>query len=88
MSKQNVYIQLNAFLKKFYTNEILRGLLLFVGFSLLYFLTSSLLEYYLWLPSWSRGLLLFGFILLSVYLFVVFLLLPVLKLFQLKKGLS
>lgn len=88
MSKQLIYAQLNAFLKKFYINEMLRGILFFLGFGLVYFLITSFLEYYLWMPTWGRAVLFMGFVLLCLYLLIVFVLFPVFKLFKLAKGLS
>ena len=54
--------KLDAFIRKFYLNKLLRGTLLFVGLLFGFFLFISLFEYQLYLSSAVRKFLLFGFI--------------------------
>ena len=83
-----IYQKLEAFIKKFYTNELLRGTLLFIGFGLLYFLFTLFIEYFLWLQPAARTFLFWTFILVEVYLLTRFIAFPIFKLFKLKEGIS
>ena len=46
--------RLDAFIRKYYANKVIRGSLVFLSCLLFYFLTVSVSEYYLYLPVWSR----------------------------------
>ena len=56
-TKETIFLKLEDFIKKFYTNELLRGTIFFVGLGLLYFLATSFIEYFLWLKPSGRTLL-------------------------------
>ena len=66
LSKDNYQLlleKLDAFIRKFYVNKLLRGVLYSLGSILLLYLAVSLLEYYFHFSSGGRKLLFFGFIL-------------------------
>ena len=66
---QQVLGQLDAFKRKFYLSLLVRGALVAGGLLLTLFVVFNLLEYFLYLPTWVRGGLLFGFLGLVVYAF-------------------
>jgi len=80
--------KLEGFYKKFYTNELIKGFILFSSLGLLYFLFTLYLEYFLWLKPLARSILFWTFIVVEVYLFYRFILLPLTKLARIKKGIS
>lgn len=83
-----IYQKLEAFIKKYYTNELIKGALLFIGFGLLYFLFTLFIEYFLWLKPLGRTLLFWVFIGVEVFLLFRFILFPIFKLFKLQKGID
>ncbi|WP_188049266.1 hypothetical protein [Flavobacterium sp. GP15] len=83
-----IYQKLEAFIRKFYTNELIRGTILFVGLGLLYLLFTLFIEYFLWLQPVGRTVLFWTFILVELYLLFRFILFPVFKLFKLQKGID
>lgn len=83
-----IYLKLEAFIKKYYTNELIKGGLLFIGFGLLYFLFTLFIEYFLWLKPLGRTLLFWIFIGVEVFLLFRFILFPIFKLFKLQKGID
>lgn len=87
-TKVIIFEKLEAFIKRFYTNELIKGIILFVGFGLLYFLFTILLEYFLWLPTLGRTILFWLFITVEVFLMARFILFPLFKLFKLQKGIN
>jgi hypothetical protein len=83
-----IYQKLEAFIKKYYTNELIKGGLLFIGFGLLYFLFTLFVEYFLWLKPVGRTVLFWLFIGVEVFLLFRFILFPIFKLFKLQKGID
>lgn len=83
-----IYEKLEAFIKKFYTNELIRGTIFFVGLGLLYFLFTLFVEYFLWLKPTARTILFWSFVAVEIYLLLRFILFPVFKLFKLQKGID
>ena len=83
-----IYLKLEAFIKKFYTNELLRGLIFFVGLGLLYFIFTIFIEYFLWLEPMGRTFLFGLFILVELFLFFRFIVFPIFQLLKLQKGID
>ena len=79
--------RLKAFRQKYYFNLFVRGLVISLSLLLAYFLFAVLSEYFLWLDSWARLLLVSAFAGLAAFCIWKFLLKP-LQWFTLKKGLS
>ena len=89
MEKSNlIYNKLEQFIKKFYTNELLRGTIFFVGLGLLYFIFTLFIEYFLWLKPTARTVLFLVFIAVELFLLLRFILFPIFKLFKLQKGIN
>ncbi|HET8753305.1 MAG TPA: hypothetical protein VFM59_03010 [Salinimicrobium sp.] len=89
MSSYDLLIEkLEAFIRRFYLNELLKGGILFLSLGLFYFLFTLLIEYFLWLEPSGRQFLFWSFIAVEAGLLVKFIILPLLKLFKLSKGLD
>ncbi len=85
---ETIQRKLEAFVKKYYTNELLRGIILFLSIGLLYFLLTLLVEYFLWLNTLGRKILFWTFIAVELSLFVKLILIPLGKLLKLGKGID
>ena len=83
-----IYLKLENFIKKFYTNELLRGTIFFIGLGLLYFIFTLFIEYLLWLKPTARTFLFLAFILVELFLLARFIAFPIFKLFKLQKGID
>lgn len=87
MSKLNNYdllIQkLDGFIRKFYTNQLIRGALYSIGAVLLLFLAVSLAEHYFYFGKGTRKLLWFSFIGLSLLALGGWVILPLTRYFRL-----
>ncbi len=89
MSEKNIiYFKLERFIKKFYTNELIKGTLLFIGLGLLYFIFTLLVEYFLWLSIQGRTVLFWLFVAVESYLLTRWIAFPLFKLFKLQKGIN
>ena len=80
--------KLEAFIRKFYLNELLKGCILFVAIGLLYFIGTLFIEYLLWLNSTGRSILFWSFVAVEVFLFGRFIIYPLLKLFRISRGID
>lgn len=85
---KNIQQKLQQFIKKFYTNELIKGLILFLTLGLLYFIFTLFIEYFLWLPPAVRSVLFFTFIFVELGLLIKFIAIPIFKLFGFQKGIT
>ena len=89
MSSINVIVdKLEKFTKKYYFNELIKGSLIFVGVSILYFLIIVAIENFLWLNNTGRAILFWIFIGVVFALFVKYICIPVIKILRLIKGID
>jgi len=80
--------KLKGFISRYYENELIKGLILFSSFGLLYFIITLFIEYFFWLPPKARIILFFAFILVEMVLLIKFIAIPISKLFGFQKGIS
>jgi len=80
--------KLQQFSRKYYTNEFIKGSLLFITFGLLYLLFTLFIESFLWLKPTARTILFWFFIGIEIFLLIRFIGFPLFKLFGLQKGIS
>ena len=80
--------KLEGFVRKYYTNELIKGTILFFAFGLLYFLTTLLVEYFLWLNETLRTVLFWLFVAVEIILIIKFIVLPIAKLLKLQEGID
>ncbi|WP_418508803.1 DUF4175 family protein [Corallibacter sp.] len=85
---QEIQSKLEQFIRRFYTNELLKGIILFFAIGLLYFLFTLFVEYVLWLNTTARTILFWVFVVVEVGLFARFIVMPLAKLFKLQKGIN
>ena len=74
--------QIDAFIRKYYKNQMIKGLIWFVGIFLMSLLLTTTLEYFGRFGSITRGFLFFGFIALNGFVLVNFIIIPLLKLYS------
>ncbi len=84
----NIQQKLQQFIKKYYTNELIKGFILFAAFGLLYFIFTLFIEHFLWLQPGARSILFFGFVVVELVLLVRFIVRPIFKLMGLQRGIS
>ncbi|MFN8322241.1 MAG: DUF4175 family protein [Chitinophagales bacterium] len=80
--------KLDQFIRKYYTNQLIRGAIFSLVYVLAFFLAINLLEYYFYLSTALRKVLFFGFLLSSVAFTANFFLLPLLHYYRLGKIIS
>jgi len=85
---KTIQTKLERFIRKYYTNELIKGSILFFSIGLLYLIVTLLIEHFLWLNSTLRTVLFWAFIGVELALFVKFIIIPLAKLFKLQKGIN
>ncbi|WP_248724579.1 DUF4175 family protein [Seonamhaeicola sp. ML3] len=80
--------KLEGFIRRYYTNELLKGAILFFAIGLLYFLITLFVEHVLWLNTKARTVLFWLFVAVELGLLVKFIFLPLAKLLKLKDGIN
>lgn len=80
--------KLDSFIRKYYVNQIIRGVLYSLGLILAMFLFISVLEYYMYYPTSTRKMLFFSFLGISAVAFTGWVILPTLRYFHLGKVIS
>lgn len=84
----NILDKLNEFIRKHYTQKLIKGMLLFLAFGLLFFLAVMGVEYLLWLNSTGRLMLFLLFIATELFLLFTYILTPLFYLFKVKRGIT
>ena len=77
--------QIDAFIRKYYKNEMIKGMLLFTGVFLFSFLLTTSLEYFGQFGSIIRTFLFFSFIILNIAILGKYIIIPCSKLVSLGK---
>lgn len=85
---KEIRTKLEQFIKRYYLNELIRGIILFVAIGLLYLIITLLVEYTLWLQPGARTALFWVFVLVEAGLFIRLIAFPLAKLFNLKQGID
>ncbi|MEX2588818.1 MAG: DUF4175 family protein [Chitinophagales bacterium] len=80
--------KLDAFIRKYYLNRLIKGLILFFALLFGLFLALNFLEYFLYLPTLARKVIFFSFIGLESLVFILMILIPVVRYMQLGKTMS
>lgn len=85
---QIIEVKLKRFINKYYRNELIKGIILFLALGLLYFLFTAIIEYFLWLSPVGRSILFGLFVVMELFLLIRFVLLPLARLFKLYRGID
>lgn len=84
----DIHDKLQNFIKKYYTNEIIKGGIFFLFFGILYLFVTLFIEYFLWLEPLARTILFWVFIGIEFLLLFRFILIPLFKLLGIRRGIS
>src|ERR1700748_1497844 len=80
--------RLDAFIRKYYINQVIRGALVFLICILFYILTVSIGEYYLYMPVAARVAIVSLFVILAVSSLIIWVIIPLTKMARMGKMLS
>ena len=80
--------KIDEFIRKYYKNQLIRGLLYSLAALGMYYILIVLLEYFSWFNTGIRSLLFYTFLVITVYLFGRFFVLPIAHISRLGKVIS
>jgi hypothetical protein len=80
--------RLDAFIRKYYANKVLRGALVFLSSLLFFVLTVSVSEYYFYMAVWLRIAIMSAFVLLGLSSLVAWVIIPLAKMGRLGSVIS
>jgi len=87
-SFHNIQDKLHKFYSKYYKRLLIKGIMLFALFGLLFLFFILSIEYYLWLNTTGRLILFLLFLGVELYLLYYYIIRPLLYLFKIRSGLS
>ena len=76
---ESIQIKLHQFTRKYYTSELIKGVILFFSFGFLYLFFILFLEHSLWFKPTSRTFLFYFFLGVEFFLLIRFIAFPFLK---------
>ena len=85
---ETIKSKIEQFIKKYYTNELLKGAILFFAIGLLYLIATLFIEYMLWLNPTARTILFWVFVVVELGLFIKFIAIPIAHLFKMRQGIN
>lgn len=85
---EHLISRLDAFIRRYYANQLLRGVLVLLTGVLAYILTASVGEYFLYLPVWIKIPVVGLFVILSVVALVGWIIIPAARMARLGKVIS
>ena len=85
---QNLIEKLDEFIRKYYKNLLLRGLIYSTALVLLFFVAATTLEYFAHFNSVVRTILFYSFLLATLFILVKYIAIPVSKLYKIGKIIS
>ena len=80
--------KLQQFSRKYYTNELIKGSILFISLGLIYLFFTLFIEHFLWLKPTARTILFWLFIIVEFFLFFRFICFPIFKIIGLQQGIT
>jgi hypothetical protein len=85
----NILIRkLDSFIRKYYKNQIIRGLIYSLAVLLVFYLTVTLLEYFAWMSTGARTIIFYTYLFISSIILIRLILIPLFKLFRIGKIIS
>ena len=85
---QSLIEKLDEFIRKYYKNQLLRGLIYSIGLVLLFFISFTVTEYYAHFNSFIRTILFYSFIGVSGFILTKYIIIPLSKLYKLGQLMS
>ena len=88
MSNNVLIAKIERFIRKYYLNRLIQGVLIWAVLMIALFLIINGIEYFSWLPQKGRLILLLLFILGSSFVTIFYFIIPIINLFRFRKKMS
>lgn len=87
-SREQLITKLDEFIRKYYKNQVLKGLIYSTGLVLVFYIAVTALEYFAHFNTIVRTILFYSFVLSSLFILVKYILIPLSKLYKYGKVIS
>lgn len=87
-SLESLITKIDAFIRIYYKNRMIKGIIYSIALLVFFFLLVNLLEYFSYFGRTTRAVMFFGYILLTLIITGVYIVTPILKLFKIGKRIS
>lgn len=81
-------LKLDAFIRKYYSNQVIRGSIYTIAAVLIFYLSIALLEHFAWFGTAARSFLFYSFLFAASFVFTKLVLVSVFKMYRLGKIIS
>mgnify|MGYP003289515037 CR=1 FL=1 len=88
MGKSILFEKIERFIRKFYLNRLIQGVLAGSVLMIVFYLIFNGIEYFSWLPQKGRLVLLILFVCISAFVIVTFFVMPIINLIRFRKKMS
>lgn len=88
MGKSILFEKIERFIRKFYLNRLIQGVLAGSVLMIVFYLIFNGIEYFSWLPQKGRLVLLILFVCISAFVIVTFFVIPIINLIRFRKKMS
>ncbi len=88
IEKIKLFKKLNAFIKKYYTNQLIKGIIYLIAMLSIFFIVFSTLEYFSRFNVQNRTILFWSYIIINLLIALKYILIPLLNLFRLGNTLT
>ena len=85
---QNLIEKLDFFIRRYYTNHLLRGIIYSTALVLLFFISITLLEYFAHFNTTVRSIIFYSFVISSGFVLIKYIVIPLLRLYKLGELIS
>src|SRR4051812_36537622 len=85
---QTLIEKLDGFIRKYYKNQLLRGLIYSIGLVLLFFISVTVLEYFAHFNTGVRTVLFYSFVAATIFVFIKYIFFPLSHLYKMGKIIS
>ncbi len=80
--------KLRKFIRKYYANKLLRGVLYFISVFLAFYLFMNLLEYAAYFNSLTRTILFYAYTALNLLIFIYYIIIPLFRMFRITRTIT
>ena len=80
--------KIDAFIRMYYKNRIIRGIIYSVGLLVVFFLLLNFLEYFSYFGKTTRAILFFGYLIFAIILLYAYIIEPLLRLLKIRKTIT
>ena len=88
MNNEIIISKLDKFIRKYYKNKLIKGVLYSIFLLFSFFLILNTLEYFNYHSSFTRSILFYSYLFIAIIIICLFIIIPLIKIFKISKTIS